>query len=75
MVEQQHVSLTRYWQVLQPGGCELQRPNPMPMHPVGHVLPSQAAALIPPAHEMSQAHESEQSMSRHEPLPEHVTLH
>ncbi len=35
----------------------------------------QAAPLVPPVHEMSHAHESEQSMSRHEPLPVHVTLH
>lgn len=62
-------------QVLQPSGAELQRPKPKPGQPCGHVFPSQAAPFVPDVHEMSHAHESEQSMSRHDDLPEHVTLH
>jgi hypothetical protein len=61
--------------VLQPGACELQRPKPAPKQPSGHMLPSQLAAFVPAAHVMSHAHESEQSMSRHDDLPEQVTLH
>jgi hypothetical protein len=60
--------------VLQPSGSEVQRPG-TPLQPIGQTVPSQAAGFAPPAHVRSHAHESEQSMSRHDPLPEQFTLH